>query len=295
MFDVVGIGECCVDLVGIVHTMPKENSKKDVSSFRQFVGGSIINSLLTLANLNNKTSFIGSIGNDEYGQFIKYTLEKNNINTYNLKKESKNTPFHFVILSEKNQSRTIFKKKRNLEPVNKLTEYHKFTIKNSKALLIDRHSVLIGLQAVHYAKKNNVSVVFDPSDKYNDFIREMMSLTDIFIAPHGFIKHLKNKNNPEKALMEIWNINKKIVVLTLGPEGCIATNGKSIVKTKRYSKWKTIDTNGAGDVFHGAFVYGIMRKWSLLRTCEFANKIAALKCSVVGNDFKKLDLLKYAK
>jgi sulfofructose kinase len=292
MFDVVGIGECCVDLVGIVHSMPKENSKKDIFSFRQFVGGSTINALLTLSNLNLKTSFIGAVGNDEYGQFIKKTLEYNNVDIYNVKEKGKKTPFHFVILSKKNQSRTIFKKKESIILGN-LTEYHKFTIKNSKILLVDRHSNSIGLEAVKYAKKNKVLVAFDPSDKYNKYSQDMISLADIFIAPDGFIKNLKNSNNCEKALMEIWNINKKTVVLTLGPEGCIATDGKSIVKVKRYSKWQTIDTNGAGDVFHGAFLFGVTRHWSLLKTCEFANKIAALKCSIVGNDFRKLKLTSY--
>ena len=166
-------------------------------------------------------------------------------------------------------------------------------IKNSKILLIDRQSQLIGLEAVKFAKRHNVLVGFDPSDKYNNFIRKMMHLADIFTAPLGFIRHFKNKSSPEKALKEIWRKNKKIVVLTMGPDGCIATDGNSIIRKPRYERSKVIDTNGAGDVFHGAFVYGILRNWPLDKTCEFANKIAALKCSVLGNDLRKLKLKQY--
>lgn len=293
MFDVVGIGECVVDLVGIVSVMPKENTKKDISSFKEFIGGRVINSLLTLANLGSKTSFIGTIGNDKYGQFVKQTLKKENINIDNLGEAKGETPTHFVVLAKKTQSRTIFKKRNHLPKISQLTDSFKSTIKNSKMLLIDRKCQSVGLEAVKFAKRHNVLVAFDPSDKYNDFIRRMMSLADIFIAPLGFIRHLKNKSSPEKALKEIWNKNKKVVVLTLGPDGCMATKGDSIIRKPRYNGLKVIDTNGAGDVFHGAFAYGTLKNWSIDKTCGFANKIAALKCSILGNDLSKLRLKQY--
>lgn len=293
MFDVVGIGESVVDLVGVVRSMPKENSKKDVSSFKQFVGGRVVNSLLTLSALGAKTSFIGTVGTDSYGTFIKHILNKNNVQIYNLRETSYSTPFHFVLISKKNQSRTIFKSKSLIIPLDELSEYHKFTIKNSRVLSIDRHSGRYAVEAAKFAHKNNVWVSFDPSDKNNEFIKKILKITDILIAPLGFLKHLKNKHDPIKAIKELWSGNRKYVVITLGPNGCIATDGKSIVKEPRYNKVKVVDTNGAGDVFHGAFVYGIIRKWSLGKACEFANKIAALKCSILGNNLKKLDLYKY--
>lgn len=294
MFDVVGIGECVIDLVGMVNSMPDENTKKDVSIFRQFVGGRVVNSLLTLANLGCQTALIGTVGDDEYGQFFKHALQKNLIDTYNVKENSGKTPFHFVVVSKNNHSRTTFKKKSTIHPFSDFTPYHQFVIKHSKVLSIDRRCDSAGLDAVRYAKKNRVSVSFDPSDKYNDFVKQMMRLSDIFIAPHGFIKYLKNRQDPKKALLEIQSHNKGIAVLTLGPEGCIATDGKSIVVKPRYNKRKVVDTNGAGDVFHGAFIYGILHRWSLGKTCEFANKIAALKCSILGNNLSRLGLRRYA-
>src|SRR3989344_3989912 len=293
MFDVTGIGTSCVDLIGIVNHMPKENTKKDITSFRQFVGSPVVNALLILANLGCKTSIISTIGNDNYGHFIKQTLTKNNINVYNLKEVDSESRVHFVVVAKKTQSRTIFKKKNHLKVLDELTPFHKFTIEKSKILILDRYIDDERLKAVQWAKKHKVKIAFDPSDKFTDFTSKMIQLADIFIAPLGFINYLKNKSNPEAALKELWSMNKKIVVLTMGPKGSMGTDGKSIVCEPRNFKLKIIDTNGAGDVYYGAFVYGVLRNWSLKRNLSFANKIAALKCSILGNDFRKLNLKKY--
>jgi len=45
---------------------------------------------------------------------------------------------------------------------------------------------------------------------------------------------------------------------------------------------KVVDTTGAGDVFHGAFIYGLLKKWSLKRIARFANACAAMKCRKLG-------------
>ncbi len=293
MFDVTGIGECCIDLVGIVNSMPKENTKKDISSFKQYVGSPVANALLTLSNLGCKTSFISTVGSDHYGQFIRQTLKKNNINIHNLREDSVESPVHFVVVAKKSQSRTIFKKRNNIKVLAEFTHFHKFTIQNSKVLILDLHTEPEGLKAVMWAKKNKKIVVFDPSDKYNPFIKRMLGTADIFIAPLGFLTHLENKKNPETSLKEMWKINQKIVVLTMGPKGSMATDGKSIFSEPRYNKVKVVDTNGAGDVYYGAFVYGVLKKWNLKKTLAFANKIAALKCSILGNDLRKLNLKKY--
>lgn len=295
MVDVVSLGETCVDLVGIVNTMPKENTKKDISSFKQIIGGSAANAIITVSNLGLNTSFIGKIGNDIYGKFIKNKFKKIGISVDNIKEDLIFTPYHFVVIAKKNQSRTIFKRKNRKEVLDKLSEFDKFTIGKSRAILMDRKSEKVGLEAVEIAKKNNVLISFDPSDKYNNYIDKIIKKTDILIVPHGFIKNLKNKTNVHKALIELWNRNKSIVVITLGPKGCIATNGKETIESPRYGRTKIVDTNGAGDVFHGAFLYAIIRRWPLEKSCKFANKIAALKCSIIGNELNKLNLVKFTK
>lgn len=293
MFDVTAIGEICIDLVGIVNTLPKENTKKDISSFRQIVGGSASNTIIALSSLGLNTSFIGKVGSDAYGNFIKKEFIKAGVNVDNIKDDLSYTPYHFVVLSKKNQSRTIFKRKNNNAFVERLSDFDRFVISKSKAVIMDRKTDKIGLEVLQIAKKNKVVVSFDPSDKYDEYTKEVIKKTDILIAPHGFIKHLKNNHDKYAALKELWSLNKGIAVITLGPDGCIATNGNKIVEAPRYNKAKVVDTNGAGDIFHGAFVYGIIRRWPLDKVCQFANKIAALKCSIVGNDLKKLNLKKY--
>jgi sulfofructose kinase len=43
-----------------------------------------------------------------------------------------------------------------------------------------------------------------------------------------------------------------------------------------------VDSTGAGDVFHGAFIYGLVQDWDIARTLEFSNAAAALNCTAIG-------------
>lgn len=295
MFDVVGIGESVVDVVGIVNTLPKENTKKDIALFRQFVGGSALNAILTLSYLGCKTSFISRVGNDDYGSFIKNELGFAGVNTDNLKEIKTKTPFHFVMLSKKTQSRTIFKKKNKKIQIKNLSDYDKYIISKSKILILDRKSELIPFDFLKQLKRKKVLISFDPSDKYNAFTKKLISLANFLIVPEGFRKFLKNNKDNYKAVRELWSLNKGIVVMTVGPNGCLAYDGKKMISMPRYNKKKIVDTNGAGDVFHGAFVYGALHRWSLKKICKFANKIAALKCSIIGNRLQKLNIQKFIK
>ena len=45
---------------------------------------------------------------------------------------------------------------------------------------------------------------------------------------------------------------------------------------------KAVDTTGAGDVFHGAFIFGVLKGWDIERICVFSNAVAALKCRRLG-------------
>ena len=45
---------------------------------------------------------------------------------------------------------------------------------------------------------------------------------------------------------------------------------------------KVVDTTGAGDVFHGAFIYGLLKGWSLEKTAQFSSAVSAIKCMKLG-------------
>lgn len=72
-----------------------------------------------------------------------------------------------------------------------------------------------------------------------------------------------------------------IVGITLGDEGCILSWENRSLREPAF-KMDVVDTTGAGDVFHGAFIYGLLKNWSLEKTAKFANAVAAMKCRKLG-------------
>jgi sulfofructose kinase len=72
-----------------------------------------------------------------------------------------------------------------------------------------------------------------------------------------------------------------VVVVTLGREGCICLSANDVFRQRAF-RVPVVDTTGAGDVFHGGFLYGLLRGWQLPVIVRFASAVAAIKCGQLG-------------
>ena len=117
--------------------------------------------------------------------------------------------------------------------------------------------------------------------KYED-VEKLLRLTDILIPSEEFSLEFTGKKTAEDAAHALFEMfSSEVVVITQGKEGgIILQNGK----IRRYPSFKVnaVDSNGAGDVFHGAFAYGVTKGFSYYDCCVFASAVSALKCTAVG-------------
>jgi sugar/nucleoside kinase (ribokinase family) len=90
----------------------------------------------------------------------------------------------------------------------------------------------------------------------------------------GSVPHLK-------AVEYLHRLGPGEVVITLGTKGSIGVSGEEIIQQDAY-KVDAVDTTGAGDVYHGAYVYGMLRVWGMGECMRFASAAAALKCRQIG-------------
>jgi len=70
-------------------------------------------------------------------------------------------------------------------------------------------------------------------------------------------------------------------ILRAGADGAYFETAEGAFHQKAF-KVKVVDTTGAGDAFHGAYAYGMMRKWAARKCARFASAVAAMKCTKVG-------------
>ena len=87
--------------------------------------------------------------------------------------------------------------------------------------------------------------------------------------------------SPEIVVQRLYDFGVKIAVVTLGNQGCIAKYDQETLVFSAFPV-DVIDTTGAGDAFHGGFIYGMLQDWNLKRTIQFASAVAAINCCSLG-------------
>ena len=95
------------------------------------------------------------------------------------------------------------------------------------------------------------------------------------------LKTYKKNINMQKALFQIFNETNKFVAVTMGSKGVYWVENNSLYHCN-VPKVKTVETNCAGDVFHGAFATFIHKKYSILDSMKLATATATLKCTKNG-------------
>ena len=108
-FDVIGIGSCAVDLLGVVPSFPKPDTKNRMIRLVQQGGGPVATALVTLSRLGARVSFVGKLGNNEFSRFAINEFIQEGIDTSSIIKDENAGPyFAFIVVDEKKGSRTIW-------------------------------------------------------------------------------------------------------------------------------------------------------------------------------------------
>jgi sugar/nucleoside kinase (ribokinase family) len=113
--------------------------------------------------------------------------------------------------------------------------------------------------------------------------KELVALVDVVIASETFLRPLAGTNvSHEKTLRAIKEFGAGQVVVTLGPKGSVGMNEHGIMIRQKAFSVRAKDTTGAGDVYHGAYLYGLLQGWDMPECMSFASTTAALKCTMIG-------------
>jgi len=287
-YDVVGLGQCCVDYLGVVGQYPNINEKEEVKDLTIQGGGPVATAMVTLSRLGARTAFIGKISDDYFGDLIKESLSSEFVNIDNIVVEKgKISQFAFIAIEKETAKRTIFWSKATVTPL-RPDEVNRNLISTTRVLHLDGLMKESSLEAAKYARNAGVTVVVDAGNMREGSF-ELMKMSDYFIASEDFARQYYNGNNPKAAALELLELGAKSVIITLGEKGSISVSKKSYFYQPAF-KVKAVDTTGCGDVFHGAFIFGVLQRWDLNNTMRFASATAALKCRNVGGRMAIPDL-----
>jgi len=279
-YDVVGLGQCCIDYLGAVKQYPDINEKEEVSNLTVQGGGPVATAMVTLSRLGASTAFIGKISDDYFGSLIKDGLTSEFVNIdHIIVEKDKRSQFAFIVIEKETGKRTILWSRATVTPL-RSEEINRGVINTANVLLLDGLMKEGSMVAAEYARETGVTIVVDAGSMREGALA-LVNLSDYFITSEDFAKQFSHGKDPKAVAMELLELGAKTVIVTLGEKGSICVTPEKYFYQPAF-KVKTVDTTGCGDVFHGAFIFGLLQKWDLSETMRFASATAALKCREVG-------------
>jgi sulfofructose kinase len=279
--DVVGLGLNATDTVLMVREFPPLGGKERVVSLSRQAGGQVATALVTCQRLGLQARYIGKVGDDDAGRFQLQSLRDEGIDVeLGGVTPGATTQFGLIIVDQATGERTVFwdrDKRLAIAPHDLKPE----AITTARILHIDGCDSAACAQAARWARKAGMPVVADLDTVYKD-VEQIFPLIDYLIASANFLPAVTGRNDPFLVLEYMAREYKiRAPGMTLGRDGALVySDGKF-----HYSPGfvvETVDTTGAGDIFHGAFAYGLLEGWDIERTLDFSNAMAGLNCTRVG-------------
>ncbi|MGI6190037.1 MAG: carbohydrate kinase family protein [Caldicoprobacteraceae bacterium] len=279
MIEVVGIGNPIMDFLVHTNKIPATNGYSRMKEYSWQGGGKVPTALVTLGRLGVKTGIIGIVGADAFGRFSIEDFKRHNVDTSRLIVDPNGQTSFCVCLSEQETQGRSF--------IERIPVLRKLTVDDLDKDYITQGRVLhlfdMGepdRQAAVWAREKGITVVFD-ADYYTREIENNYELIDVFIASEFYYNAVFKDDNYEKNCKTVQEQGPEIVVFTFGERGSLGVCGSKYFEVPAFTV-KVMDTTGAGDVYHGAFIYGLLQGWDVEYTARFSSAVSAIKCTRVG-------------
>ncbi len=279
-FDCLGLGICALDYLSILDPYPGLDEKVNVVSSSVQGGGPVPTAMVTLAKLGAEVAFVGKIGDDYEGMMIRSELEKYKVNVdYMVIQEKVRSLKAFIWVDKNSGKRTVALDRAGMKPVSP-KEISCLKEVSFNCLHLDGRDIDACIFLAKKAKKYGSEIVLDLGSLRED-IEKLFPLVDYLVVSRKFADDYTRLENATQACLELKKIGSKCVVVTLSEKGCLWAD-KDKVNYFPAFKVNVVDTTGGGDVFHGAFIFGLLKKWRMKKIIEFASACAALKCRKLG-------------
>jgi ribokinase len=284
---VLVVGSSNLDLVVTAQRFPKPGETIFGKKFDMFPGGKGANQAVCTARLGCKTTFIGKMGNDEFGGKLLKVLLSDGIDIKNIfidENEHTGTALITVDSNGQNQIIVISGSNMKLTPNELKLKAHLFS---EAAVVLTQLEIPLEtvFKAAELAKENNAIFILNPAPVTK--LPESLFPSVDYLIPNEIelelISGLKitDETSIRKACENLLNKGIKNIIVTLGSKGALLLN-RNVNKIFPTKKVKVVDTTAAGDAFNGAFAYRISEGDSLDDAIEFANNVASLVVTRMG-------------
>ena len=277
--DIVGIGVCTVDHIVTVPRMPHRNENMRALDYARQPGGLASCALVAAARLGAKTKIIARIGDDDNGDYIRADLQREGVDVSQLLVEAGSESHVSVILvDEPTGERSIITRPPTGSAIGP-TEISREDIIGARLLFVDTIND-VTLQAAGWARAAGMTVVLDPALPYAA-IKPLLDLVDVPIVPEAWARAWMPEEPPAAVAAKLFDEGASIAIVTLGERGSVVCWAGGILEIPAFEV-EVADTTGAGDAYHGAFMYALLQNWDLPRMARFASAVGSMNCRAIG-------------
>jgi sulfofructose kinase len=279
-FDVVGFGVNALDLTGVIEGFPEPDRKYPMQAFTVQGGGVTATAMVACARLGLRARYVGKVGSDFFSRLSRRSLSREGVDTRGVLSEPDCNGHVSIVLADRvTGERTLFFRRPEAYAI-RPDELDKEIITSGRLLHVDGIDAAAAAVAVDWARTSGMKVTMD-GERVVPGIDAVWPRVDLLVCNPRFMSDVSGTQGIHAALSFLASKGPARVAATLGSTGVVAWNAGEFITIPPF-RVEAVDTNGAGDVFHGACTVGELNGWPLKWTLTFASAVAAMKCRSLG-------------
>lgn len=291
LFNIVVLGNQVAELLAWVDEYPGAGDGIRTTEMLWTSGGMGGNLAHAVARLGGSVALISALGDDHLSNAQIFELNQVGVNVdFVFRRPNTNSPVTVLMINQQLERAGLV---IDIEQGNEVQpeEIPNDILRSGQVFFTDLVPVIASVDSAKRCKEMDIPIAFDMQMasehvndiKHNENIDSMFQLCDVFFSDAENFCLWKKEACLEKAIISTQNEKPDLLlVVTQGSEGSIVVNGKSWINIPAFQV-PVVDTIGAGDAYHGAFLlayYGF--KWDLESSAIFASATAALSCTASG-------------
>jgi len=283
---ILGIGGVTTDQIGVVDHVPGSDEVIRLQEYRVEQGGMVATALVAAARLGAEVEFLGAVGDDANGRLALDRFAAEGVAATRVQTLPGGiSAFSFILVESYSGKRTIIH-----EPGVQRSRSLEIPRGDAKALLagvgylhLDGFWMDTAIELAREAGGLGITITLDIGQNQRDpKIETLLRLADYVIPSLPFARRFTKSDRVEQAAEMLLDYGAGAVIQTLGERGAFVMlkDGQSF--TVPAFAVRVVDTTGAGDSFHGGFVYALSLDYALREAVIFASAVAALNCTKLG-------------
>jgi sulfofructose kinase len=285
---IVCIGFPVRDLIYHIKELPGRGEKVRAENFDEIAGGNALNAGIGIARLGGHVVLSGPMGDaaETSSQYIFDQLAKEGIETDLVRMPGTVTPTSNVMIDPAGERTIVTYRDPKLWNV-KLPDPAQL-LQDCAAVLAENRCAGFATELCVEASRRKIPVVLD-ADVVMSMREGVLSVASHVIFSSEALTQTAGTQDLETALRRIAEQTKAFLAVTRGAQGMMWLDEAGRLQTMPTFPVHTVDTLGAGDVFHGAFALAIAERMEIVDAMRFASAAAALKCTRHGGAFAAPD------